>query len=161
MIIGKVRSFGGRVEELGLTTVLAVFGVDPVEDAPARASLAALAILKAARHDRTTGNWTPSIRLALHVHQIMVNHGVAVARIDVDGKQAACGTLDVLIRRGEPDTILISEAAAPFLERRFALEAVATLSDEGGRAYRLLRRNRRASASAGGLSPLSWAATAS
>ena len=35
-IVTKVQSFGGRVEDLGVTTVLGVFGVEPIEDAPVR-----------------------------------------------------------------------------------------------------------------------------
>jgi len=38
MVVEKVRSFGGRVEELSPGGLMAAFGVDPVEDAPLRAA---------------------------------------------------------------------------------------------------------------------------
>src|SRR5262245_11943731 len=41
--IQKVDSFGGRIEELSQSAALAVFGLDPVEDAADRAALTAMA----------------------------------------------------------------------------------------------------------------------
>ena len=45
-VIAKVQSFGGRVEELTPTGLVAAFGLDPAEDAPRRAAHAAMAIQK-------------------------------------------------------------------------------------------------------------------
>ena len=50
-IAEKVTGFGGRVEEAASSHVTAVFGVEPVEDAPRRAALAALAVEKLAERD--------------------------------------------------------------------------------------------------------------
>ena len=51
-VIAKVHSFGGRVEELAPTGLVAAFGLDPVEDAPRRAAHAAMAIHKLAARAR-------------------------------------------------------------------------------------------------------------
>ena len=45
-VIAKVQSFGGRVEELTPTGLVAAFGLEPAEDAPRRAAHAAMAIQK-------------------------------------------------------------------------------------------------------------------
>ena len=50
--IEKIASFGGRVEELGPTGIVAAFGLEPVEDAPRRAAHAAMAIQKAVERAR-------------------------------------------------------------------------------------------------------------
>ncbi len=44
VLVEKVESFGGRVEELGPLGVVGVFGLEPIEDAPRRAAHAAVAI---------------------------------------------------------------------------------------------------------------------
>ena len=42
-LLDKIRSFGGRIEELGQTAIIAAFGVEqPVEDGAIRAALAGL-----------------------------------------------------------------------------------------------------------------------
>ena len=48
-LVDKVRSFGGRVEELSAAGFVALFGLDPVEDPVRRAALAALAMQRAAQ----------------------------------------------------------------------------------------------------------------
>src|SRR5262245_39380920 len=45
-IIAKVHSFGGRIEDLTPTGLLAAFGLEPAEDAPRRAAHTALAVQK-------------------------------------------------------------------------------------------------------------------
>ena len=72
--------------------------------------------------------------------QAMVRPLGDVLRVDVGSKQAASASLDALVRRAEPRTILVTEAAAPLLERRFDLERVVSPSGERGSAYRLVRR---------------------
>src|SRR5262249_59634184 len=46
-LIEKAESFGGRVEALGPLGLVAVFGHEPVEDAPRRAAHASVAMRKA------------------------------------------------------------------------------------------------------------------
>ena len=51
-IAEKVHSFGGRIEESSPTGLVAVFGLEPVDNAPSHAALAALAIHGAAARAR-------------------------------------------------------------------------------------------------------------
>jgi DNA-binding NtrC family response regulator/predicted ATPase len=140
LILAKVQSFGGRVEELGSSAVLGVFGVEPIEDAPARAALAALAILKGVERDREIGSATPRVALAVHVDQVLIGRVDGVDRIDVTAKEAACRDLDGLTRRGQRDAILLTEDAAHQLERRFELMSVPATSEEPEAVYRLVRQ---------------------
>ena len=58
--------------------------------------------------------------------------------VDLEAKQEAWTILDELLLRAEPDSVLVSAAAVPFLERRFDLVAVAP-TFLGQPAYRLGR----------------------
>lgn len=140
LITEKIQTFGGRVEELGPTVIVAAFGFGPVEDAPTRAALAALAIRRAAEHTRGADPAAPAIKIAVHVGDASVGGLGGMLEIDPESKQAAWTTLAALVGNGEPDAILVSNVAMPFLERRF--EFVRIGRSEGGRepCYRLVRR---------------------
>ena len=47
-LVEKIQTFGGRIEEMSPTGIVAAFGLEPIEDAPQRAALAATAVHKAA-----------------------------------------------------------------------------------------------------------------
>src|SRR5206468_2261059 len=83
ILVEKIQSFGGRVEELGAAGVLAVFGAEGVEDAPSRAALAAMAQCKALeRRDQGGGaRLSAGIRVAIHVGQFTIGHVRGDARI--------------------------------------------------------------------------------
>jgi hypothetical protein len=49
IVIDKLQTFGGRIEEVTPTGILASFGVDPVDSAPRRAAHAAIVIHKVPR----------------------------------------------------------------------------------------------------------------
>ena len=70
-IVEKIESFGGRVEEMSHEGLLAVFGLEPVEDAPRRAAHAALAIQRIAvlAHPHLE---SPRIRIGLHVDDVPI-----------------------------------------------------------------------------------------
>jgi len=138
----KVRVFGGRVEELSPTAVVAAFGIEPVEDAAHRAALAARAILKAAERTRGTGGEPVAGKLGIHVVQFLVGQVGGAAQIDLEGKREAWAVLEALTERAEVDSILVSAAAAPFLERRFDLVPLGTQEPTPGRVYRLSGRER-------------------
>ena len=78
ILVEKVQTFGGRIEEMSPTGIVAAFGLEPVEDAPQRAALAAVAIQKAA--ERAVGS--ESARIA-------VRSGIAVRRVLV-GSSRGC-----------------------------------------------------------------------
>ncbi len=124
VLVEKVQSFGGRIEELGLTRVTAAFGLEPLEDAPWRAAHAAMAIEKAAERARRGAAELPGVRIGLHVGQVMVGRVGGAPQIEHDAKREAWALLDALVARAEPGAVLVSEAATPFLERRFSLAPV-------------------------------------
>jgi tetratricopeptide (TPR) repeat protein len=136
VLVEKARSFGGRVEALGPTGLVAAVGLEPVEDAPRHAALAAVAVQKAAE-----GGWRRQvegvgIRSAVHVGQVLVGHGGPAPQIDLEGKRQAWTTLEQLLGAAEPDGVVASDAAAPFLERHFELVPV-EVEPLRGRAFRL------------------------
>ena len=70
-LVEKIRTFGGRIEEMSPTGVIAAFGLEPVEDASQRAALAAMAVHKAA--ERASGEGVG----------IGVRSGIAARKVNV------------------------------------------------------------------------------
>src|SRR5262249_29947351 len=75
--IGKVHTIDGEIVELGRGALVAAFGLEPVEDAPVRAALAALAILKASERARTADGGGSRVKIVVHVAHALVSplHG--------------------------------------------------------------------------------------
>ncbi len=137
LVVGKITTFGGRLEELAATGIVAAFGLDPVEDAPRRAAHAAMAILRATQRARAEGE-AVDIRLAIHVGEVVVGQASGTAEMALESKQESWALLGALLAQAEPNSIVVSEAAVPFLEPRFDLlpgEAGPALP---GRTYRLV-----------------------
>jgi hypothetical protein len=137
LVVGKIGTFGGRLEELAATGIVAAFGLDPVEDAPRRAAHAAMAILRAAQRARAEGE-AVDIRLAIHVGEVVVGQASGTAEMALESKQESWALLGALVAQAEPNSIVVSEAAVQFLEPRFDLlpgEAGPALP---GRTYRLV-----------------------
>jgi transcriptional regulator with AAA-type ATPase domain/tetratricopeptide (TPR) repeat protein len=125
ILIEKVRSFGGRVTDLGPAGLTAIFGLEPVEDAPLRAANGALAMRKAAeRADWPSG---VSLRIGIHVAEAMVGTFSGATEIDEAAKREAVTLVDGGLEVADADTIFVSDAAAPFLERRCDLVAEGSL----------------------------------
>src|SRR5262249_29962648 len=123
VLVEKVQSFGGRVEELSPTGIVAAFGLEPIEDAPRHAALAAMAIQNAAeRNPRDASD--VGIAVAIHVGQFLVGESGAAAQIDLDAKREASAVLEALLASAEADSVVVSESAATFLERRFDLTSL-------------------------------------
>jgi transcriptional regulator with AAA-type ATPase domain/tetratricopeptide (TPR) repeat protein len=140
VLLDKAKSFGGRIDELGRRGVGVVFGLEPVEDAPRRAAHAAMAIQKAAERGRRGDGEPFAVKVGIHVGQVLVGQSSLGAEMDADAKRAQWTTLDALLASAEADCIVVSGAAAPFLERRFDL---APEVREEGAAYRLEGRERK------------------
>jgi DNA-binding NtrC family response regulator/tetratricopeptide (TPR) repeat protein len=140
VLVEKVQTFGGRVEELSPNGLVAAFGLEPLEDAARRAAHAAMAIQKRALRASPE---RPAVRLALHTAEVSVGHAGGVAEIDADARREAWATLDALAHGSPPDTIGVSAAAAPFLTRRFELVPLDAPPAAGG-AYRLVGLERTA-----------------
>ncbi|HEV8310670.1 MAG TPA: sigma 54-interacting transcriptional regulator [Methylomirabilota bacterium] len=120
LLVEKVQSFGGRIQELSPAGIVAAFGLEPVEDAPARAALAAIAIQKAAERVAGGGGGL-GVKMAIHVGQFMLGRLGDATMIDHDAKREAWAILEELVRDTELDTTLVSRTAAAFLDRRFEL----------------------------------------
>jgi DNA-binding NtrC family response regulator len=120
-IAEKVSAFGGRVEDLAPTHVVAVFGVEPVEDAPRRAALAALAVQKATERARRAGEAAGPFRIAVHVADCVVGGAGSAAHLEGPETEEARAVLSAVARAGGPGGLAVSAAAARLLERRFEL----------------------------------------
>jgi len=121
VLVEKARSFGGRVEGMSPASVVASFGLEAVEDAPGRAAHAAMAMQRALERARSDGVPLPATKVGIHLAEFLVGSGRGPAELDLETKQKAFGVLEELADRGEAGSILVSETAAPFLERHFEL----------------------------------------
>ena len=151
MLVDKIQAFAGRIEEVGHAGLDASFGLEPVEDAPRRAANAAVAILKAAARARTGEAGSPELKIALHIGLCTIGLINGTLQIDQDAKRLGSTILDTLLAAAEPDSVVLSAAAAPFLERRFELFPVGSPAAGTGQPYRLGARE--------GAVPPSWART--
>ncbi|HSF06648.1 MAG TPA: sigma 54-interacting transcriptional regulator [Methylomirabilota bacterium] len=120
LLSDKARVFGGRVEEASATGIVAVFGVEPVEDAPARAAHAAIAVLTGVDRVRRDEARQLQVKLAIHVDEFLVTQGPGPA-VELEARPDAWAFLDALLESAGPGDIVVSEAAAPFLRRGFDL----------------------------------------
>jgi tetratricopeptide (TPR) repeat protein len=141
-LVGKLRSFGARIEELAPDRIVAVFGFEPIEDAPRRAAHATLAMLKAL--ERREGSFTQQLggRFAIHVCRCLITQSGDVAGMDATDRREAWSALDALLQRAEPGTILVDASCAEFLERRFELQPATPVAGHVGTVYRLVGRER-------------------
>jgi DNA-binding NtrC family response regulator/tetratricopeptide (TPR) repeat protein len=138
--VEKLQAFGGVVAEVGPTRVVVAFGLEPIEDAPVRAALAALAIRKAAEHREVLEPRPLGVALAIHVTQVLIGGPGNMPRVDQDSGRVAIGVLESLLARREAMAILVSDAASPFLARRF--EMLPVDRGNGATGYRLVGRER-------------------
>jgi transcriptional regulator with AAA-type ATPase domain/tetratricopeptide (TPR) repeat protein len=136
VFVEKTATFGGTVEEMSPTGVVAVFGLDPAEDAPRRGAHAATAIRRAI-HQAGTAAAAASVRVAIHVSQCLVGETSGRPLVDLDGKREASAALERLLSHAAAGEIVVSEEAVPFLDRLFALTPTAPHAGGAGRVYRL------------------------
>jgi len=120
VVLDKLTSFGGRIDELSPTSVGAVFGLEPVEDAPRRAAHAAMAVQNAAARGRDGEPFT--VTTAIHVGQVLVGQFAGDVQIDSVAKRIEWKVLDSMLAIARTGSIVASGAALPFLARRFDLE---------------------------------------
>ena len=94
----------------------AVFGLEPVEDAPRRAAHAAMAMQKRGRADPPRNAEPFAVEIAIHVGQVLVGSVGTDLQIDADAERGEWGLLRPAARRPLPcDSIVVSAAAVPFL----------------------------------------------
>ncbi|HEU4367116.1 MAG TPA: sigma 54-interacting transcriptional regulator [Methylomirabilota bacterium] len=137
-MVEKVQSFGGRVNEVGQRSVLAIFGQEPAEDAPRRAASVAIAITRAVERERLDGRLAAdvSVAIGIHVEHVVVARIAGQSVIDQDATRQATRVLKEL----EPDgggEIAVSATAAGFLIRHFDIQPSAHVP---GARHRLVAR---------------------
>jgi transcriptional regulator with GAF, ATPase, and Fis domain/tetratricopeptide (TPR) repeat protein len=122
--VEKMRTFGGRIEELSDTRLLAAFGLEPDEHAPARAAHAAISLQKligggaggAAGIDVASA--AGELVMAIHTETVSV---LPDGTIDTADRARSAAALDAMVRTATPGSIVASASAAAFLARRFDL----------------------------------------
>jgi DNA-binding NtrC family response regulator/tetratricopeptide (TPR) repeat protein len=142
LVLDKVRSFGGTIEGRGPTGIAAAFGLDPTEDAPSRAAHAAMAVVNAVTRAQQDSGKGPAIKVAVHTSPMLVGRGTGAPELDLEGKQAALSVLNALIARGGANSVMVSEASAPFLTRGFEFVELHGEEFARGHAYSLVGRGR-------------------
>jgi AAA ATPase domain/Bacterial regulatory protein, Fis family len=139
----KVEGFGGHVLSLGPGGLVAAFGLLPLEEAPACAAHAALAIRRATEADAEFGAPGVTVALALHGGGFPTRRtGRAVPEVTGDARVDAETVLATLSARTPVGAILVTRDTAALLERRFELEDWKGLEGVPGLVYRLLGRER-------------------
>ena len=124
LIVDKVQSFGGAVDELSATGLTAAFGLAPVEDALEHAAFAAVAIQKLASRAREENPPRPAVTLALHTELTRVGRHREGVAVDGDAKRAARAVLEALGEQAETGTVAVSPQTAALLARRFELAPI-------------------------------------
>ena len=141
-LVEKVETFGGQVDGVSPSGVTATFGVEATEDAAGRAGHAALAIAKAAERSRREDADAPRVRLAIHLAQLQVLQGPDGSAIDADARRRALPVLEALVAATAGEEIVVSDAAAAFLARRFDLARRSSEGPDGRPVYALMGRER-------------------
>jgi DNA-binding NtrC family response regulator/tetratricopeptide (TPR) repeat protein len=138
VVAEKVQGFGGRIEELSPTGILVSFGVEPVEDAPVRAALCALAFRGAVDRERADQGRSMAVRAAVHAQAVLVGHRSSAAMIDFRAKREVSRVVEALVNQADAGSILVSQPAASFLRRRFRLGRIAVGPAGGAAPFQLL-----------------------
>jgi transcriptional regulator with AAA-type ATPase domain len=124
-LVAKVRGFGGQVDELHPLGFTAFFGLEPMEDAPARAVLAAHAMRRAADSAVAADGSTMLVSVGIDVDQCLIGRGAAVPGMDATDRQRVRATLDGLLGASAGGAIVVSPAAARLVQRAFDLDPMA------------------------------------
>ena len=140
--IQKLKSFGARIEELTPVGLVAMFGLEPMENATGRAAHAALGMLRAV--ERAENGQTEGMKatFAIHSGRCLVTQGSDVTGMDAANRRETYTTLDRLIQSATPNTIVVDHAAAEFLQRRFELEPAGATVESPSSVFRLVGRGR-------------------
>src|SRR5262245_61049094 len=140
-LAAKIANFGACIEEITPRGLVAGFGIDPMEDGQS-AVHAARAMLKALHATATESSLNRLTgRCAIHVGRYLIASDGSASRMDAQARERARSVLDALLEQAGPSGVLLDQAAAGFVERRFALECTAHANAPG---YRLVEGERPA-----------------
>jgi transcriptional regulator with AAA-type ATPase domain/tetratricopeptide (TPR) repeat protein len=137
--VEKVRSFGGRIEESGPRGVVAVFGLEPDEDAPRRAAHAAIAVQKLAARAQREDPRRPGATAALHTASLALARTGDRIELDAEAVRDARRTLQTALDGAPPGTVVSSAVASRFLGRRFDLVPLEGQAGEAPAAWQVVR----------------------
>jgi DNA-binding NtrC family response regulator/tetratricopeptide (TPR) repeat protein len=137
-IMEKVQSFGGAVDELSATGLVAAFGVAPVEEALQHAAFAAIALDKIALRARYENQARLVMTLALHTELVRVGRHREGVTVDGDAKRSALVVLEAVERVAETGTAAVSAQTAALLARRFDLVPIGAGTGLAAGACRLV-----------------------
>ena len=130
--VERSETFGGRVDSLGPSGALAMFGLESADEAAGRAALAALAIRRAAEGLSARERPEGAVTLALHSGPFLVNVAAEGGpRLAMEARRQADGVLEVLLTAEAANTIVVCPRTASLLERRFVLEPGSTIERLG------------------------------
>jgi len=139
-VIEKVEGLGGQLVEVDGSGFLAAFGVAAVEDAPAHAARAALAVRTAlARAARDRASWpitSASAVIALHAARVLMESPAGASsppHIALSPEDPCRAVLEDLLAVAEQNSIRVSPTTAPFLERRFTLAPLESMDRPAAR----------------------------
>ena len=121
-LVELATSFGARIEQLATSELVAVFGIDAMEDAARRAVLAAQAMLQSLLKldDSQHG------RFAVHVGSYLVARAGPVIGLDARARREAADIVSGLLQQAPSDEVVVDAAAARLLEDRFSLEPLSS-----------------------------------
>jgi transcriptional regulator with AAA-type ATPase domain/tetratricopeptide (TPR) repeat protein len=137
-MVDKVQGFGGFVDELSATGLVAVFGLAPVEDALQHAAFAAIAIEKIASRAREENPARPAVTIALHTELARVGRHRDGVAVDEDAKRPARAVLDALGEPAETGSVTVSAQTVALLARRFELVPMGAGAGSPAGAHRLV-----------------------
>ena len=120
-LIEMVTSFGARIEQFTPSDLVAVFGIEPMEDAARRAVLASHAMLQTLRRSEDDKHG----RFAIHLGSYLIARAGAVTGMDAHARRQATDVVNGLLQQAGPDEIVVDAAAARFLEPYFSMEGLA------------------------------------
>jgi transcriptional regulator with AAA-type ATPase domain/tetratricopeptide (TPR) repeat protein len=144
-LIWKLRSFGARVEELTPVGMVALFGLEPMEDATSRAAHAALTMRRTLEREHGEPATVVRARFAIHASRCLIAHGIDMIGMDAADRRETRALLAQLLEAAEPNSIVADYAAAEFLRRQFEMESAGA----PGRMYRVIGPGRTGFGSAG------------
>ena len=121
-LMGKVTSFGARIEDLTPVGLVAVFGIHAMEDGPRRAVHAARAMIRALGAGDDPGLSGLTARCAVHLGRYLMATGGAAPGLDARARREAWTTVTALLEQAVPNGVVLDGAAARLVERRFGLE---------------------------------------
>jgi transcriptional regulator with AAA-type ATPase domain/tetratricopeptide (TPR) repeat protein len=132
-LVETLTSFGAQIEQIAPSELVAVFGIEPMEDAARRAVLAA----EAMRQTLLRSEAKKHARFAVHVAAYLIARAGAVTGLAAAARREAAAIVNGLLQRAASDEIVVDAAAARFLDRDFMLESV---HDSASGTFRVLGR---------------------